>query len=464
MREGSSFMIEYSTPTKTAGSTIVFLLLAAAGFGLTVVALYPGYLTVDGGFVYGFIKDWRFGDWQSPLMSMLWWLIDPISPGSGSMFLLSASLYWVAFALVALALARRSWGIGALALMLAFIPPAFMLLAMIWRDILFGTTWLLAAGAVYLASDAAARRRRTVSVLALALIGFGILLRPNALIAAPILAGYAIWPLRFEWKRIALIFIPGMIIGYAFVHLVYYVIIDAKREHPLHSLFVFDLGGITHFTGENQFPVGWNAEETGLLTSACYNPDRWDVYWTTPPCDFVMHRLEDRSDVIFGTPRLTEAWWRAVTSHPLAYLQHRFSYFWNFIAGSNLTLETYRLTDGSSPALARNDYFRSLLQLHDELKSSPLFRVGFWLAIAAGTCVLAWGGRTTASGAFALGTGGSAVVYVMTFLAVGVASDFRYAYWCVLAGIVGSVAAIVTSADRRAALRQRAEPEQFVTS
>jgi hypothetical protein len=458
-------MTQPPAPARIAASAkITLLLLAVVGFVLTVSALYPGYLTVDAGFVYGFMKDWRFGDWQSPLMSMLWWLIDPISPGSGSMLLLSATLYWTGFALVALALARRSWGIGVLALMLALVPPAFMLLAMIWRDILFGTTWLLAAGAIYFASEAAAPWRRTVSALALALIGFGILLRPNALIAAPVLAGYAVWPLRFEWKRIALIFIPGILAGYALIHIVYYVVIDVKREHPLHSLFVFDLGGITHFSGENQFPVDWSAQETALLTTTCYNPDRWDVYWTTPPCDFVMHRLEDRRDVIFGTSRLSAAWWRAVTRHPLAYLQHRFSFFWNFVVGSNLTLETYRLTDGSNPALARNNYFRRVLDLHDELKPSPLFRVGFWLAVAAGTCALAWGLRSTPSGAFAIGTAGSAVVYVMTFFAVGVASDFRYAYWCVLAGIVASLAACVAVLDRRVALKPQIEPERLVTS
>ena len=48
--------------------------------------------------------------------------------------------------------------------------------------------------------------------------------------------------------------------------------LDAKREHPAHSLMVFDLGGITHFTGENQFPVTWNAQETALLTSHATTP------------------------------------------------------------------------------------------------------------------------------------------------------------------------------------------------
>ena len=37
----------------------------------------------------------------------------------------------------------------------------------------------------------------------------------------------------------------------------------------------------------------------------------------------------------------------------------------------------------------------------------------------------------------------SAIVYVMTFFVIGVASDFRYAYWCVLATLAGGVAAVL---------------------
>ena len=37
----------------------------------------------------------------------------------------------------------------------------------------------------------------------------------------------------------------------------------------------------------------------------------------------------------------------------------------------------------------------------------------------------------------------------MTFFAVGVAADFRYAYWCVLATLAGAVAAILARYERR---------------
>ena len=78
---------------------------------------------------------------------------------------------------------------------------------------------------------------------------------------------------------------------------------------------VFDLGGITHYSGQNQFPVAWTPDETALLTTKCYDPERWDVYWTIPPCPFVMKRLETEG-LFKGSPELPQAWLRAIASHP----------------------------------------------------------------------------------------------------------------------------------------------------
>src|SRR3954469_6351185 len=121
----------------SAGTITLIAAIAALGFGLTVLLFFPGYLTNDATFIYQYMRDWRFGDWQSPLMSMLWWVIDPISPGPGSMFLLFATLYWLGFAIVGLTVARRSALLGLIVPLLGVTPPAFMLLVMIWRDVLF---------------------------------------------------------------------------------------------------------------------------------------------------------------------------------------------------------------------------------------------------------------------------------------------------------------------------------------
>jgi hypothetical protein len=432
----------------SAGTITLIATIAALGFGLTVLVFFPGYLTNDATFIYQYMRDWRFGDWQSPLMSMLWWVIDPISPGPGSMFLLIAFSYWLGFALVGIALARRSVLLGVVVPLLALVPSSFLMLAMIWRDILFASAWLLAAAIVLLMADRGATARIVAAGAALVLIGFGVLLRPTAFVAAPLLIGYVLWPMRFEWRRMTILFLPALAAGFLLIHLVYYAILDVKRENPLHSVFVFDLGGITHFSGENQFPVEWSAEETALLTSRCYNPDRWDVYWTLEPCRFVMARLERPDDVIFGTARLTEAWKQAVTTEPLAYLRHRLTFFWRFLADPDtLTYELYKINDPATP-LASNSRFKTMVALHDTLKPTVLFRPGFWLILAGMIVIVAMPARARRAGAFAIAVAGSATIFVLTFLPFGVAADFRYGYWCVPACLVAAAALFAAYRER----------------
>jgi hypothetical protein len=417
--------------------------MTSVGFVFTVLVSYPGYLTADATYVYGYVQSGFLGDWQSPLMTIVWRFIDPISPGPGSMFLLIATLYWAGFAILALAVARRSTGLAIAVPLFAFAPPAFILLAMIWRDIFFGTVWLLAATTIYFVADRSRPLRWMMQGLALVLLGFGVLLRPNAVIAAPLLVAYVAWPERFEWKRTALLFIPALLAGYGLIQIAYYKILAVHRENPLHSLVVFDLGGITHFTQKNQFPVSWSADENALLVTRCYEPARWDTYWTWEPCNFVMNRLQNKDDVIFGTSRLTQSWLRAVAAHPVAYVSHRLTFVGAFFARSNPTIELENLALLDEIPLARNRRFVTLMTLYDMLKWSVLFRPGIWLIFAAGVGALAWRGRATPSGAFAISVVASGIIYILSFGVFGVAADFRYAYWCVLASLAGLIPALL---------------------
>ena len=311
--------------------------LIAAGYGLTLAIFYPGVMTYDAKFVYEDIAKGVLGDWQSPVMTVLWGVIDPVAPGAGSMFLLTATSYWLGFGLMAFALARRSVRLALLLPALALIPPAFVFVGIIWRDVLFAATWLLAAAIVFAVAERGARLRVPAQLLALALCAFGVLLRPNALIAAPILCAYIVWPREMSFKRGAILFVPAVAGFFALVQVVYYGALGATRQHPLHSIAVFDLGGISHFSKENQFPVTWSGAESALLLNSCYQPTQWDIYWRLEPCDFVMRKVE-REEKLFGTPAMTEAWLHAVMRHPLAYLEHRAAFMWNFLAGNNVAM------------------------------------------------------------------------------------------------------------------------------
>ena len=427
------------------GPALLLLFLLACCYGLTVSVFHPGYMTIDAGYVYADAQAWRFGDWQSPAMAVLWRLIDPIAPGALSMFLLTAMLYWLAFGVLAFIALRRSIWLGLAIPLLGLLPSAFLFVGMIWRDVQFAVMWLFASVLAFAAADCeySRRARLAVQAIALALIAFGVLLRPNAVVAAPLLATYAMWPASFSLKRAAIAFLPAALLFCALVPAVYYGLLGAQRQNPLHSILVFDLGGITHFSADNAFPVQWSAQQTALLKTQCYDPARWDTYWHLPPCPFVMQRLERPDDIIFGQPLLARTWWRAVIDHPLAYLAHRATFMWQFLARANLILPVW---DWGSPdaSYGQNPYFTPVLRLHDALASGPLFRPALWLVLAMAIGVLTWRRRDTPPGAFAVGVSSCAVVYVGSFFVLGVAGDFRYAYWCVLATLAGAAAMAIS--------------------
>jgi hypothetical protein len=422
--------------------------LAAAGFGLTLLIFYPGIMTFDAKFVYEDIAKHTLGDWQSPAMTVLWALIDPIAPGSASMFLFTAAAYWVAFGVLGLTLAGRSAGLGALPPVLALLPPAFVLVGVVWRDVLFAVTWLLAVVMTFAVTDSPPRRRVPVQVLGFALCCLGVLFRPNSIIAAPLLAIYIVWPLQMRWKRTAILFIPAIAAFFGCVQLIYYGVLGATRQHPLQSVMIFDLGGISHFTKENQFPVTWNERDTALLLNGCYRPTEWDLYWRLEPCKFVMHKIE-AEEKLFGTPAITKAWTSAMARHPIAYLEHRASFMWNFLSGSNLTMWVADIEKPAQTVFPDRPAFAMLMIVHDVLKPTVFFRTAFWLFACLLILSFAWRRRDTPEGAFAIAVCGSASLYVLTFFVVGVASDFRYGYWAVLATIAGLSALVSPSRPQR---------------
>ena len=428
-------------------------LLALFGFAATLMLFWPGLMTHDAAWVYAATMGAPLGDWQSPVMAVLWRLIDPIAPGPGSMLLITAALYWLGIGLIATVTARRSALIAALLIAAALTPPALFMLGIIWRDMLLAALWIAAAGLVLIAKDDKDRddkdrvdgRGIALRIAALALIVLGVLLRPNAIPAGVLLALYAVMPTRFEWRRTVVLFIPFAVALFALSQIAYYQVLGAVRQYPLHSLFVFDLGGITHHSGENVFPVAWTDEQQIMLTSDCHRGDMWDWYWYLPPCDFVMTRLE--AENLFHSPAIGEAWRAAIAKHPLPYLAHRAGFMGKFLFAQNQTLPIGRPAAANvnfAPSVAYEAYAAA----HEALKATPLFRTGLWLALCAGVCAFAWPRRARPAGAFALATAGSALIYVASFALLGVAADFRYGYWAVPA-VLASAAMLWAEREKR---------------
>lgn len=84
----------------------------------------------------------------------------------------------------------------------------------------------------------------------------------------------------------------------------------------------------------------------------------------------------------------------------------------------------------------------ALKAVNDALNDTVLFRSGTWLIVDLVLCLIVWRRRDTPTGTFVIGVCGTAAIYILSFSAVGVSTDLRYAFMTILAALAGTVAAL----------------------
>lgn len=440
---------------------ILAALLAGLGFALTVWLFFPGIATHDALAVYDQAYEWRFGDWQPPLMGVIWVYLEPIFGfGPRAILLPTLGLFWLAIFLVFVALRRTGATSAWLIYLVAMLPPVFAILGVIWRDVIFSVLWLLAFALATLTTGRGLAARLVLAALALAAVMIGYWLRPNALFAAAPLILYVLWPRNWSWLRLIVWSLPIIVTLQATSYLINTTWLKARPDHVAHSILVFDLAGITHFSGKNAFPVdSWTPDQLETVISTCYQPNYWDAMWWQA-CTFAMeaiNRDEPPGTKLFGSERLIDAWMAAIRAHPLAYLQHRFAFFTALMTWENMVVfeqsrsGQWRFLFMKSTGYA---YFESaMLWLN---ANTPVFRGLTWLlaGIAAGLFALRLPNGPAKAAALTLSVSG--VVFTLTYLPFGVAAEYRYVYWTALSSLAAIVVLLAKWENMRRAFIWRA--------
>ena len=127
----------------------------------------------------------------------------------------------------------------------------------------------------------------------------------------------------------------------------------------------------------------------------------------------------EREKGLFGTPAISRAWLAAILRHPVAYLQHRSAFMWNFLAADNLAMWTADVEHPTKKVFADRAAFNALVSAHDVLKPTPFLRAGFWLLACIVICGWSWRRSAPREAAFALAVCGSATIYVVELLCRG---------------------------------------------
>jgi hypothetical protein len=168
------------------------LIVCLAGFGLSVVLNYPGFMSNDS---VGQILQARndiYSDIHPPLLPLFWHFTDRIIPGPFGMLLLETTLIWVGTFLVTINWFTRSHFtiFSLMPSMIIFYPPIFTISGAIWTDVLMWAFFTLAIGIAGTIEPSTRQQRRSTYVnmtLAVAMIFLGVCVRYNAvLVAVPI--------------------------------------------------------------------------------------------------------------------------------------------------------------------------------------------------------------------------------------------------------------------------------------
>jgi hypothetical protein len=429
-----------------AGTAWALPLVVLGLLAANLVLHWPGGMNNDSLSHLEQARSGQWEDWDPPVMTWVWSLLLHVADGPGPYLVLHLAAYWAGFGLLGDGLRRAGRpGLAWLMALSGAFPPFLALNGIITKDASMVAAWLASLG---LLAWFRLQHRRVPAwawVIAVLLLAYGTLVRPNAAFAwGPILlwawrpVDRGTWRLAAASVGVALVTVPvGGALNDAFFR--------AQKTHAEHSLFLFDLHGIAVHTGQAQL-LQPRATLSLDEARACYTPYWWDSLSPWGRCAAKMHRPAD-SPLVTLPEGIARQWAVTLATHPAAWIEHRLKHF-NSSLMWLIPLKHIRLT----PEYATDDpAWTPLAQVSAAEVRGDLLRKNFivwpvtWLTWGIGLMFLLHrGGATpaTASSTLARVLVVSALGYSGAYLLVGVATDLRYHYWSVLALMIATLLAL----------------------
>lgn len=435
-------------PASPGARRAVAALAAAAGaFALLLACFQPGLMSFDSFQQLEQARTGQYSDFHPPIMAFVWSGLDRVVPGPLGMLLLHGAMFFGGLALLLGAAMRTAWSGAGGVLVVALLPPVFANLGTIWKDVGLAAA-LVAAAATTLRG--ARGGTKAWFAAALPLLFYANAVRHNATAA--------VLPLAILWATTLLqrcgvrrrlagpalgVALTGMLVGST-------AVVDAAllrvRTHPVQTLLLYDLAGISVRTGQDLLPA-FVARDPGFDLVERYSP-KWGshtlFHWQ---CSYIAQpaKAPPRLTTVPGddeVARLWSAWFDAVLANPLAYLAHRWELTtWQFGLHAGPVAYAFHddiLANSLGMRFEPTAATAAMRSVRDALRDSVLFRGWFFVAVLLGVLAFVWRRwRPGRGGALAIAASG--LLYALPLPLYSVASDFRLLLWTVVAAALGVV-------------------------
>jgi hypothetical protein len=439
------------------------LIAALAAAALNFVAFYPGLLHHDAWASFDAARKNNWTNWQPPLLGFFWYPLQAIYDGPQPMFVLFVTAYWSGFVLIAAALRQEGRTLAWLTFATALYPMALNYNGQLVKDVSMATCFLIAAGIAAGILTGTIRKRALALPLMGLFLALGAFMRANSLFGLPPLLDLAASAASKRWAAMPIIRRAIVVCLLSAAVAPAHILADrnvfrVEDIKPMSQLQVFDIGGITYFSGRDGFQ-GFFGPNFVARNATCYTPRHWDVYgWMvgTRGCPEVYENLKPQ----FGWP-LARLWLEAIAAHPLAYLTHRFAHanrFFQFICKDcqEPVFTGWQSSNQKEFTFEPTWLFHAIDAGAQALNNSPLGPPYVWLLFCL---AWAWAGLAipnpvTRTVIVSLALSGA--MYALGFFIIGIAHEYRYIYWtllCALAATPAVALRVIFRGDAPAAYR-----------
>lgn len=367
--------------------------LAISGFLFvwTLAVFLPGAYSVDSWNQFREVSSGHYDDWYGTGLATTWRCLWLLTGNYMSLYVVQMFLYWtfITFLLWPLRFTGIAyWLTLGCALFFCFIPQYVM------RDSLASIAWGLAA-LFLLQATRQDSQRRSLSILGLIFLAYGVWVRINALAAFLPLAYVAIVLLGGRhlalWKRM-LLTVSSCIVLFLCIQLLTYRVQKADKTFPGYKLKLLDLSGISMLSGENLFPPAVTHFPRFNLDTlyARYSPAGIDeIYWPEDGKSIFPYPTAV-VDSIVG-----KSWLSAIRRHPGYYLQNRFTGFLYYLRIKKRfapelywNVATFFIQpDGPLPAKIENTKLHlKIIAMYGRFYHTFLYDPWFWLLLNVLAC------------------------------------------------------------------------------
>jgi hypothetical protein len=441
------------------------IVAAVGGFALAVAAYYPGSLSNDSITMFQQVTGGYWTNAKPPTMRHLWWVTNQAICGPGGILLVHLLAYWGGVLLIATECAKGAAARSAIVVGLGLLPPSFGLLAVIWVDVGMTSFLLLGTG---IALHARRRRPRLLlSLLALAALAFGALLRFNAIAALPPLLLLVVRggfrsesPRRNVRALVAAAVLTVVVFGLSIVIQQWGT---SRRMASWAAALVWDLAAITVETQEMWVPDyvlvdPGRQDGVEMVEELFRRSSSVSLYWGP-------HVFADFGIDPERLRPLPGDWLAAVRLHPGAYLRHRLRTaagllgLWRSVGWGSyfFDTETRGVTDHcAAPAsFERNRLNLAIEGALEVLSRTPVYRLWVYCLLSLGVLAF-WLRRRIEGASTAALVAASGLLYLAPQPLIVPSVEFRYGLWTLVSAVVAAVllgAAVVEDRRKNGAAR-----------